>query len=264
MLNFLPDICIVILTHNRLISVTKAVESVLSQTYPGYLELQIVADRCSYTNFILERYECDVQIIYNNCPRRINLVEENIRTASDISEHLAHLRNKSVQRTKCEYISFLDDDNVLLPEHFNSLIRTMYTENVKACHSWRRLQLENGLPYYIDRFPWSGDQEDSRISLKILRQQGVFLYGSDILRDRVTLRDGSLGMVDTSAWVIHRTLLISTPFPEARTSIHRKNNFTEDDLLLEQLVEMSVPVACSYMATLIYRLGGYSNINFKA
>ncbi len=56
-----------------------------------------------------------------------------------------------------------------------------------------------------------------------------------------------------------RALLLEYPFPEAYSSIDWLSMTTEDDKLMQVLVQNQIKIACTQKPTLKYYLGGYSN-----
>jgi hypothetical protein len=65
--------------------------------------------------------------------------------------------------------------------------------------------------------------------------------------------------VDTSAWLLARSLLLEIPFRDDFTDLDGETRTGEDDKLLADLINRREPIACSHKATLRYYLGGYSN-----
>jgi hypothetical protein len=66
-------------------------------------------------------------------------------------------------------------------------------------------------------------------------------------------------LIDTSAWLLARNLLVETPFREDFSPADADSKRGEDDKLLEDLLERRVRIVCSELPTLRYYLGGYSN-----
>jgi len=110
---FSPEISVILPTHNRSQIVTRAVKSVLNQTYKSF-EI-IVVDDCSRDNtgpIIKEISEEDARVKY-------------IRTDKNIGGAAA--RNRGVSESQGKYIAFLDDDDEALPEWLEKSIEKILT-----------------------------------------------------------------------------------------------------------------------------------------
>lgn len=92
----------IITTHNRYELLLKAIDSVLAQTYKE-LELIVVDDASD------ENKEEAIRKLYQN---RVNF----IRIEKKDSKGGNHARNVGIQHAKGNYIAFLDDDDMWLPQ----------------------------------------------------------------------------------------------------------------------------------------------------
>ena len=86
-------------THNRPEMMRLAVESIVSQDYPGQIDVIIVFDACPVE-------EPDVTLPPNRTVRGMN----NQRTRG-----LAGARNTGIDAAENDYVAFLDDDDHWLP-----------------------------------------------------------------------------------------------------------------------------------------------------
>lgn len=93
-----PEISVVIPTYNRARIVTKAIESVLAQTFPAS-EIIVVDDGCSDDTL-------EVLAAYG----------DGIRIVSRPNTGISGARNDGVQAARCEWIAFLDDDDEYTPQ----------------------------------------------------------------------------------------------------------------------------------------------------
>jgi hypothetical protein len=66
-------------------------------------------------------------------------------------------------------------------------------------------------------------------------------------------------MVDTSVWLLERSLLLKYPIPETYSAKDLLDNTAPDDKLLESLLDNDVRIVASGLSTLKYYLGGISN-----
>jgi len=99
---FSPEISIIIPTYNRSQIVSRAVKSVINQTFANF-EI-IVVDDCSRdeTKHVIDEI--------SNVDTRVKYV----RTDKNIGGAAA--RNRGVSASQCKYVAFLDDDDEALPE----------------------------------------------------------------------------------------------------------------------------------------------------
>jgi hypothetical protein len=249
------SIDVVLLTHDRPASARAALASILAQWYEGPVTALVCSDGPTIESELLE--------LASGSGTRVEVYRSPVPAGGDISTRLARMRNWTVAQGTGDLVAFLDDDNVFLPDHLVSLVTALERKSCRAAHSWRRLASPEGAPWFGDRFPWAQDLPGEP-TFEDWCRKGVLHPGSDLLRDRPVLRDGSLGMVDTSCWMLGRELCRRVPFPEQRTAEDVAAIRTEDDLLLEQLVAAGTEVACTWTPTVSYRLGGYSTAHALA
>ncbi|NUR32088.1 MAG: glycosyltransferase, partial [Catenulispora sp.] len=176
---------------------------------------------------------------------------------------LAYLRNLGIARAAGEYVGQLDDDNVLRPDHLRTLIDALESHpGAEAAHSWRRLIGADGKPFVPDGAdPWHPDPAARAESYERLRAAGVFVPGSPVVRDTLQANGKIYARVDTSEYLVRRSLHERIPFPTTFNRYQRKLGLTEDMAFSHALIRAGIVVACSRAATLDYHLGGYSNVD---
>ena len=103
---------IIIPTFNRANFILTTIESVLAQTYPNF-EI-IVVDDGSTDN--------TEEII-------MGIVDKRFRYYKKINEERSIARNYGIAFAKGLYVSFLDSDDILLPNHFEEAARVIEKEN---------------------------------------------------------------------------------------------------------------------------------------
>jgi hypothetical protein len=103
--------------------------------------------------------------------------------------------------------------------------------------------------------------EEAKRAYQDLCRKGVLTPGSCVVRDRVDPIDhpDPVRIVDMSAWLFARELLLEIPFREEYGDLDWERMFVEDDKLILDLLRKGEPIGCSGQATLIYYLGGYTN-----
>ncbi|MBU3584109.1 glycosyltransferase family 2 protein [Polynucleobacter sp. 15G-AUS-farblos] len=119
----LPTISIIIPTCNRPEGAFRSVQSVLSQSFDGVLEVIVVDDSPTATaRTALENLIQSGQIQY--------VVNQKVHGA-------AHARNLGVKHSRGTYVTFLDDDDIYLPGRLNSMYQVMKTNQYILVSSTR-------------------------------------------------------------------------------------------------------------------------------
>lgn len=270
----MDTITVITLTRRRCKLVRRAIASVRSQDYPGCIAHLVVVDDCAETI-------ADLADIEHSSRRKLILHFES-RVPGEIRDgpvgidviypRIARLLNIAVRMASSRWIAFLDDDNEYEVNHLSSLVNCAVRNDCSAVHSFRKIYHANGSPYLERRFPWARDPEEARRIYELLCSKGVWVRNSHILRDRAgpsgltSFRNSTIMssrdpvfLVDTSVWLLERTLLIKYPGPEIFSAEELENNTAPDDKFLELLLENGVRVVATGLPTLRYYLGGISN-----
>eukprot|EP00741_Cyanophora_paradoxa_P000005 tig00000017_g5.t1 len=187
----------------------------------------------------------------------IELGGAELEPSRSVSARLARLRNAGVRAARTRFVAFLDDDNVLLEGHLQSLHDALSAPGAPPlAHSWRRLLDAAGQPL-PDRFPWASDADQEALALEAMRRRGVLQAGSDVMRDTTRAEPFPYGAatVDTSEWMARTRFVRDVcPWPEAPPP----PGVTEDGSWLLAIAASGAPVACTRRATLLYFAGGRS------
>ncbi|MFF5185764.1 DegT/DnrJ/EryC1/StrS family aminotransferase [Streptomyces sp. NPDC000345] len=177
-------------------------------------------------------------------------------------ERIGKLRELAIRACDADYVAFLDDDNIWETDHLSSLL-AVAERGYPAVHSWRALISAEGVPATVDRFPWLPPGAAAVERLQVLSRLGVMDPGSPVVRDSSDfVHEDTRGMVDMGEWLFDRRLLRTLRLHRPRTPRETEQRVGEDDILLEQLRALHVPIACTRRPTLRYRLGGLSNPEF--
>ncbi|HXM51482.1 MAG TPA: glycosyltransferase, partial [Pyrinomonadaceae bacterium] len=195
-------------------------------------------------------------------PKRLDLIYPRI----------ARLLNVGVRIANSRWIAFLDDDNEFEPNHLSSLVDCALRNDCSAVHSFRGVYTAEGAPYLEPRFPWTLDPKEASRIYELLCSKGVWVRNSHILKDRAgpsgftPFRNSTIlsshdpvFLVDTSVWLLERSLLLRFPVPETFSEEDLLKNNAPDDKFLELLLENKIPIVSSGLPTLRYYLGGVSN-----
>lgn len=121
-------ISIIILTYNRFALLSKTISSILSQTYKNFEVLIINDGSTDETTEILNHFT-DSRLSINNLEKQNNL---------------AKLRNYGIQKSKGEFISFCDDDDIWEPQKLQT--QTEYLVNYDfVCSNAKLIDIHNNV-----------------------------------------------------------------------------------------------------------------------
>ncbi|OCC10563.1 aminotransferase class I/II-fold pyridoxal phosphate-dependent enzyme [Streptomyces sp. PTY087I2] len=237
---------VVVITKGERPTLGKALRSILAQETDAEVR----------TTLWLDGFGTALPPLPEALKARVIRIDEQDSSVAHPFDRIAVLRDLAVRRTSADFVAFLDDDNEWEPTHLASLLEAA-EPGLPAVHSWRTLIDAQSRPTGVTRFPWLPGGEPSLARFEDLRSVGVMDDGP-VVRDSTafTLPDGTRGMVDMGEWLFDRRLLRLLNFHRTRTPQEMEDRITEDDILLEQLMALGVPVGCTYRPTLRYRLGG--------
>lgn len=270
----MDKITVVTLTRQRRELLKRAIASVYSQDYPGYINHLIIIDNCTETFEDLRGIESPSQrrlipFFESRAPRETS---DNSAGLDVVYPRIARLLNIGVRIADSRWIAFLDDDNEYEANHLSSLVDCAVRNDCSAAHSFRRIFNADGSPYLDRHFPWARNLEEGRQIYELMCSRGVWLRNSNILKDRagpsglapfrnstiLSARD-PVFLVDTSVWLLERSLLMKYPVPEEFSEEDLRHNTAPDDKLLELLLKNKVRIVATGLPTLRYYLGGISN-----
>lgn len=142
----LPFVSAVILTHNRKSLVTRAIDSVLSQTYPN-MECIVVDDASADGTKELLSARKDIQYIY---------------IPKEESKGGNYARNMGIKASKGEYVAFLDDDDCWLPTKIEKQVALIEKKgcDLVYCGAQAEIVYPDGTIVYQDRLPIEEGQGD--------------------------------------------------------------------------------------------------------
>lgn len=252
----MDSVTVLTLTRNRPAELSRALVSVASQSQVDIQHI-IVADRCEFlssnrgSEWIASEFP-SVQVIHNNSHRHDYL-----------PTHLSKLRFEAGLRADGDWIALLDDDNEFEHDHADSLVSLLQRTSCPIGHSWRTLWNREGEEWLISDFdPWAPDARSARASFEILEKEGMFVRGSNVIRDCLQLpKSKRIGRVDTNEWFFRRAAFSEYARPREPSPAEKRLKLTEDILLTVRLVREGIDVSCSELPTVRYRMGGYSNEN---
>jgi len=124
----MPKVSVIIATYNRSHFVCEAIESVLNQTFLDFEIIVIDDGSKDNTKQVLEKYGSRIHYIFQENKGR------------------AESRNTGIKNTKGEYIAFLDDDDIWLPNKLEKQVAFLDSHpEIGLVHTFVELIDEQGL-----------------------------------------------------------------------------------------------------------------------
>ncbi|MEQ9207269.1 MAG: glycosyltransferase family A protein [Phycisphaerales bacterium] len=247
-----PDIAVITPTTGRREQVERCIHSVSLQDYSGTVHQLVIGDHLDSDT----AREVDTMCSRSGAEFRNDLRPLNTGYAP---ARTGRLRNLGVRLSTAPLIAHLDDDNTLEPQHLSSLAHLLKDPAVDIAHSWRRMLQPDGRPVHLQRYPWviAHRDEIAKEVFDSLVAQGIFERGGAVIRDRVPDADGDLYHIDSSEWMMRRSVFDAVSFLENATPRQMIYQYTEDYLFCRDAVRAGLIFACSEKITLNYYLGGY-------
>ncbi|MFZ1489696.1 MAG: glycosyltransferase [Ilumatobacteraceae bacterium] len=262
-----PAITVVTVTRERPGQLANAIESVVSQDYPGTVEHVVVVDDDPETVAAFTGSEHPA-----HRPLRVHVSGPAHGRGAGRAftyPHLARLLNVGISKARSPWIAFLDDDNAFEPNHLRSLIELAESSGGDAVHSGRSLVWPDGSPYLEPQLPSAPTPEEGARLYQLLCRRGVCVPGTNVLLDRVdegvpadavnstVMSDHDpLFLVDQNVWLIARELLVQVSVPELFSEQDIAENTCPDDKLLSALVAAGVVIRTTGLPTVRYTVGG--------
>ncbi len=203
---------------------------------------------------------------YRRAGIRLTLSTYNKDENCVLFEKLARMRNFGSQKAAGDFLAFWDDDNRWESNHLLSLYRLLINNtDCGAVHSWRRLVDQYQLPKIVkkENYPWiTNDSSASRAMYQQQATAGILCADSDLVKDRYGYGPSNEDCcVDTGEWLIRRnTFKEVRGFKEVQSAFEKMYGVTDDQILGLRLLSSGVLVRSTEKPTLIYTLGGNSQI----
>jgi hypothetical protein len=219
----------------------------------------------------------DVLVMIDDCPASVDVLDRHAWQVGAISSlrwvyvrrrdgecsgpaRVANLRAMALSLARSPWLSYLDDDNALEPDHFATLLKCVIDHRAQAAHSWRTMWTRSGKPFPLrGRHPWCRNAEVAKAMFKQYEAAGIYVYGSSTIRDQVVPYRRDRSMVDTSEWLYRRSFLLQLEFCNSYSREDWELGRSEDNKLLDGIVAAGIAIPSTKRATLRYHLGGYSN-----
>ena len=114
----MPEISVIIPTHNRRLLLERAVESVVNQTFPGAIELVICDDASTDdTSEFIDTIESEFRILY---------------LRNDVNLGPSGTRNRAIRASAGRFVALLDDDDEWEPSKLEKCHRALAENDVLA------------------------------------------------------------------------------------------------------------------------------------
>lgn len=157
-----PKVSVIIPTYNRVKYISRAIDSVLNQTYDN-IEVIVVDD--NNENSSVRDEMTKVMSTYNNSVIYIKH-KKNMNGAC--------ARNTGIKHASGDYITFLDDDDYYFKTRIEKLVNKIEKEKCDAIYS-AALIVKNSKIYSLKNAIMSGN-----LQLEVLKQQSFFATGSNL------------------------------------------------------------------------------------
>lgn len=173
-----PLVSVIIPSYNRYDMLLNAIDSVKKQTYPN-VEIIVVADVCEDKRYDL--LKDDKSIVCIQIDKRAG--------------NPCFARNTGIQKSKGEYVSLLDDDDMWLPNKLEVQIRAMlnewawfscteayYSETDMVYDKTKKYQLYQGEHYHSFNKEHTGlDKLPKYMDFKFIREHNYLITSSVVL-----------------------------------------------------------------------------------
>ena len=124
-----PMVSVILPTYNRADMLSRALQSIISQTYQDF-EIIVVNDAGENVDYIINTLHHQDKIY---------------SITHEVNKGLAAARNTGIRAARGKYIAYLDDDDIFYPRHLetlcnfldNSEYRIAYTDTYKAQHEMK-------------------------------------------------------------------------------------------------------------------------------
>lgn len=149
-----PKVSVVIPTRDRPDLLARALQSVLDQTFQDF-EILVANDRGVDVSGVVARFSAKARVIY---------------LAQPAAAGIAAARNGGMRAASGKYIAHLDDDDLYLPDHLETLVTFLEKSGQKAAYTdaWRAEEEFTGGQFKVVKreVQYSEDWDNDRILVK--------------------------------------------------------------------------------------------------
>ncbi len=182
-----PKVSVIVPTHNRPGRLEETLRSIVGQSLQD-LEIIVVNDSGLDVEHVIRRFQAEVEITYLRHPVR---------------KGLAAARNTGLRHARGKYVAYLDDDDIFLPDHLETLVGFLENTGNKVAYS----------------DAWCAEEEPAEGGYKIIQRQ--VRYSSDWDNDRILVQN----FVPVLCFVHERSLGIAAGEFDELLSTHEDWDF---------------------------------------
>ncbi len=178
-----PLVSVILPTYNRAACVTRAIASVLEQTYPN-IELFVVDDGSTDNTREIVENIADTRLHYMRTP---------------VNRGVAAARNAGIRRAKGAYIAFQDSDDVWMPDKLEKQVAQLEQADNTMALSYHIMgrTVKDGSRRLVPRQEIPPERRQGRILAQLLRENLIGAPAACIRREALTGPEG-VGVFDTA------------------------------------------------------------------
>lgn len=164
-----PKVSVIIPTYNRAHIISRAIQSVLDQTYQD-LEIIIVDDGSTdNTESVIKSFN-DKRIIYNK--------------SNNKNKGVASARNIGVKLSRAEYIAFQDSDDVWYPYKLEKIMKVIEDHrNIDFIYSYGKVIRNGKFIRNVGKYTGINNNSKKELSINLFRSNFIPTQGV-VVKDR--------------------------------------------------------------------------------
>lgn len=129
-----PLVSIIVRTCNRKEALRECLMSIRNQTYKNY-EVVVIEDGKDTSGAMIKKEFSDMNIKYH---------------ATGVNQGRSHAANLGMEKAKGKYLNFLDDDDLFMPDHIETLVKVLEKNNWEIAYDGAyetQIEIINRKPY---------------------------------------------------------------------------------------------------------------------
>jgi glycosyltransferase involved in cell wall biosynthesis len=171
MVDIKPKVSVIIPTYNRAHIITRAIQSVLDQTYKDF-EIIIVDDGSTDNTESVVKSFNDNRIIY-------------IRS-NNTNKGVASARNIGIKLSKAEYIAFQDSDDVWYPYKLEKIMKVIEDHsNIDFIYSYGKVLRQGTFIRDVGKNPGINNISKKELIINLFRSNSIPTQGVVVRKDKI-------------------------------------------------------------------------------